>query len=163
MSGDQIIVLVLLVIAFGVGWVARGDGRRRDGGAGEDEPEPSVRKLLEDALVVLNRAVTASATALAVVASTDLGDPARSVAADVLARAAGALAPAGERLRVELAEDHPLTEEFRDSAAAVGLVESWIAGGADPDGTQAAEALQRAARDALGRYRRTLRAITSLP
>jgi hypothetical protein len=153
-SGDQLVVLALLVIAFGVGWVARGDGRTGRGGTRDPGGRPdraALRALVGEAVAALDRAVVACSAARAMAAA----DAAtRAVALDVLSGAAAELGPVAQRLAAELGADHPLTEELRDGAMATGLVESWLADGAPAEGTEAALALERAARDARSRSRR---------
>lgn len=153
MSGDQLVVLALLVLAFGVGWVARGDGRRA-------KPRGRVRGLAEEAAAALDRAVLACSAARAMASA----DPeTRAVTLDVLGGAAAELGEVAERLEAEVGTGHPLAEEVRDGASAVGLVETWLADGAPDDGAEAARALERAARDALGRFRRLERVLATPP
>ena len=160
MSGDQLIVLALLVGAFAVGWVARGDGRSRDERDGRDTRRRSaLRELLEAAATALDRAVVAGAAAHAMARA---DDETRAVAAGVLEDAAAALGPLAERLRAELGAGHALTEEFADVAAALGIVQDWLADGAPTDGEEAARGLMRAARDALGRFRRIAGAVAAV-
>ncbi len=163
MSGEQLIVLALLGVAFAVGWIARGDGRAArgspEGAAGERAAY--LRALIEDAQAALDRAVSACAPALAIAEGSARGDVALSAALDVVDRATATLAPLADRLHMELGDDHPLTEEFDDAAAAVDLVQSWLSSGATPADAVTARGLHRAARDALGRFRRIGRAVTT--
>ena len=160
MSGDQLIVLALLVGAFAVGWIARGDGVGRAGREGGDSRRrDALRELVEAAAAALERAVVAGAAAQAV-ARADAD--ARAVATGILQDALAALAPLADGLRTELAADHALVQELEEGVGALGLVEAWLADGAPPDGEEAARALSRAARDASGRFRRTAGAVAAV-
>jgi hypothetical protein len=165
-SGDQLIVLGLLVLAFGIGWVTRGEGRRRRrrGDAG-GRSRPALLALVEEAGDALDRAIVAC-TAARAMAGTDAES--RAVALDVLAAATGELGAISERLGGELGAEHPLAEELHHGATAVGFVEAWLAEGAGAEGApaqgaEAARGLERAARDALTRYRRLAEAVASFP
>ena len=169
MTGEQILVLVLLTVAFGVGWIARGDGRRRRSPAERASPgtdTTALRELLAAADAALDRAIVACAAARALAGTGEAGDPTRAVTLEVLSRAVAELEPVRERLRAEFGAragaDHPLVGDLEEGASAVGLVAAWLEEGAEPDGTEAARALERAARDALTRYRRLAQALTPL-
>ena len=161
--GEVLIVLVLLAAAFAGGWIARGrewpEGLipARTGGA----RDPSLPALIEDTEAALDRAVSACDPALAIAEGSARGHIALSAALDVVDRAAAALEPLGDRLHAQLGDDHPLTEEFDDASAGVALVQSWLSGGATPDDAVTARGVHRAARDALGRFRRIGRAMTA--
>jgi hypothetical protein len=162
-SADVIGVLLLLGAAFAVGWIARGRGGKH-GPDAQPAEGLSVAELIVAAEAALDRAVVAGSAARAMATGTDRGDPMRAVTLDVLTKATAELAPHVERLTAELAGDgrHPLVEELADGATAIGLVEEWLAGGGDPAGAEAARGLERAARDALVRYRRLARAVAPL-
>ena len=166
MAGEQIVVLVLLAIAFGVGWIARGDGRRRGASAAAPKPpeRPPVGELIAAAEAALDRVVVACSAARAMATGTERDDPMRAVTLEVLTGALADLRPAVAGLAAELAPGgrHPLVEEAEDAAAAAALVEAWLADGGEPDNAEAARGLERAARDALARYRRLARAIAPL-
>lgn len=138
MTSTQIIVLVLLVAAFGAGWVARGAGRGEDTGFLES---------LHAALATLELAQDACDDALRRGTAAALDDVATQV----------------RTARHDLAEwvgaESPLVEDMEAARDAITLVTSAVRDGAP----QAAAPFASVVRDARVRFGRATRTIELLP
>ena len=156
MSGEQILVLLLLVGAFAIGWVARG---REPGAEGDGDGEPGAADLDEpiaDGERALEAAVTAYQAAAGVAGAPDAAD----VAADILAERLADLEGAAERVRERLGAEHPLAGDLSQSYDALSFGVDALRSGADA-GTL--DPFVSVARDARARYRHAARAIRELP
>ena len=158
MDGAQLIVLALLVAAFAAGWWAgrdRGEGEQAAVAPGDDD----ARDLVHEGERALDDAVVAASAALAV--STAGDEAAIEATLSILDEATGALPPIEARLRERFGANHPLTEEFSDCSAATSLMAESLPGAGDA-GTEPFRGIDRAARDALLRYRRAERPVSPL-
>jgi hypothetical protein len=101
-SGEQVLVLLLLTAAFAAGWFARGGSVREEDGAAA-EPDP----LLGEADETLGRALTAARAARSMAGvSGDAGATARQAALGVLDRRLDELEAFVDRLEERLGGEH---------------------------------------------------------
>jgi hypothetical protein len=137
-TATQIIVLVLLVLAFAAGWVARGAGRRDD---------RRFTTALGDGLEALEAAQQACDAAL--------GRNGRGELDGVAAQ----LRTARHELAEWIGADSPLVEDVEAARDAMTLISTAVR-----DGTaDTAAPLAAVVRDARVRYARSVRAINLLP
>jgi hypothetical protein len=137
-TGEQVLVLLLLSAAFAAGWFARG-GSPREATADAEDAVPEDDPLLAEADAALGRALTAARAARAMAsASGPAAATAREAALGVLDRRVDELETLADRLEERLGTDHDAFDAFDRAVSDVLRARREVDGDAALSGATAA-------------------------